>query len=32
MISAATGAVALVVAPLVHAHGLGYLVAATRPA
>ena len=28
MISAATGAVALVVAPLVHAHGLGYLVAA----
>jgi SulP family sulfate permease len=27
MISAATGAVALVVGPLVHAHGLGYLVA-----
>ncbi len=27
MISAATGAVALVVAPLVHSHGLGYLVA-----
>nr|WP_235926198.1 SulP family inorganic anion transporter [Actinokineospora pegani] len=28
MISAATGAVALVIAPLNHAHGLGYLVAA----
>jgi SulP family sulfate permease len=28
MISAATGAVALVVAPLVHSHGLNYLVAA----
>ncbi|OKI36603.1 hypothetical protein A6A25_21260 [Saccharothrix sp. CB00851] len=28
MISAATGAVALVVAPLVHDHGLGYLLAA----
>ncbi len=28
MISAATGAVALVIAPLVHEHGLGYLLAA----